>query len=70
MTIKTKYNKEDTIWYMRSNQPVQGLIQKIEIIVDKGVYIVYSGNWVNTQWQFSENEKRCFPSKEALLQSL
>lgn len=76
MTIETKYNKDDTAWYMKDNKPTPVKISGIEVFyvgTDQD-YIKYTAEdfhqpktWLDHQ-NLRENE--LFPSKEALIASL
>lgn len=70
-TITTKFRVGDLVWYMRSNNAVQGQISSIHIeITDKNISVEYKGMWIGTQWGFANWEYSCFASKQELLNSL
>ena len=65
MTISTKYNIGDTVWFMHDNKCVSKKVENINI----DVYHKY------VQYMFDENsiwlsEKHLFSTKEELLKSL
>lgn len=74
MNIVIKYNVGDVVWYMRSNSPVPGVIEKINVKVNEHnnntISIEYVGYWQGTQWAFAQYEHSLFPTKQALLNSL
>lgn len=65
MTISTKYDIGDTVWFMHDNRCVLKKVENIKIDVDN-MYIqyVFDGNniWIS--------EKHLFSTKEELLKSL
>ena len=65
MTINTKYNIGDTVWFMHDNKCVSKKVENIKIDVDI-MYIQYVFN-ENGVWL---SEKHLFSTKEELLKSL
>jgi hypothetical protein len=82
MTIETKYNYGDTVWFMYNNKPLSNAVTRFEIDCSyKGgdqqkwgtktypIVISYSFTMLDGKL-VGLNENNCFPTKEALLQSL
>ena len=70
MTIETKYNIGDEVWFMLGSKARQG---KILEIVFKKVGHALIGHYYNVQVGMSHgswNEQDLFPTKEELLKSL
>ena len=67
MTIKTKYNIGDEVWYILKGNVYHEIIDHIVIDVVKTgeIYIYY-----NSEGKFPHREDRLFPTKEELLKSL
>lgn len=65
MTISTKYNIGETVWFMHDNKCVSKKIVNIRIDVDD-LCIIYVFN-ENGMWL---SEKRLYSTKEELLKSL
>lgn len=65
MTISTKYNIGDTVWFMHDNKCVSKKVENIKIDVDN-MYIQYIFNGYGI-WL---SEKHLFSTKEELLKSL
>ena len=40
-TFKSKFNLEDTVWFMHKNKPVQGIIHTMEYTRSESVNIAY-----------------------------
>jgi len=75
MTIKTKYNLNDTVWFMDNSRAECKPIWNIKITVHDGVVYVNYVFFVFFESKGHDNhtelpEYFCFPTKEALLQSL
>ena len=71
MTIETKYNIGDEVWFMEHNKPNKGFVVKIDIDVAR------SGDWYIEHYkvncdkvQFCLVGQSLFPTKEELLKSL
>lgn len=65
MTISTKYNIGDTVWFMHDNKCVSKKVENIKIDVDN-MYIQYMFDG-NDIWL---SEKHLYSTKEELLKSL
>jgi len=76
MILKTKYNLDDIVWYMKDNKPVAVIISAIEIfeVGTNQSYIKYNATDVLSPvtWLDHTNlyENILYPSKEMLLESL
>lgn len=70
MTIETKYNIGDEIWFMKDNRPVQTLI------IDIRIYVAYKGNGQSiTDITYGtdsceKHQDEVYTSKKELLESL
>jgi len=72
MTIETKYNINDAVWFFYNNKAECKPIWNIDVSISKSSASV---TYVFFEERGSDNhkhimEKHCFPNKEALLQSL
>ena len=65
MTISTKYDIGDTVWFMHDNKCVSKKVENIKIDVDN-MYIQYIFNG----YGICLSEKHLFSTKEELLKSL
>ncbi len=76
MEFKTKFNKEDKVWYMKNNKPTEVIISAIEIfyVNTNQDHIKYNGkDMINpVTWLDHTNlfEDMLFQTKEQLLNSL
>ena len=76
MTIVTKFNKGDEVWYMKNNKPAWIIISAIEVFYvgtnqDKISYNAYDGLTPVTWLDHSNlREDTLFLTKEDLLKSL
>jgi hypothetical protein len=69
MTIETKYNIGDEVWFIEENEPKSDVILGIEINVYKGrQFIEYL--FANDSYPYGLNESELFPTKGELLKSL
>ncbi len=71
MTIETKYNIGDTVWFMKNNKLTQGKITVItvESVIGNSILISHGlNNGDTTRPPYSENE--LFPTKQDLINSL
>ena len=70
MTIKTKFNTDDVIWFMNGNRAEESRVVSIKCGIDnhtnKNVWIFYSP-YFRDHWIC---ESKCFATKEELLKSL
>ncbi|MGL4779906.1 MAG: hypothetical protein ACRCXN_03635 [Bacteroidales bacterium] len=72
MTIETKFNIGDTVWYLYDNKVLQGVIVHIELQIDgndsyeEKCHIKAEHH----QRQYMYYAEKLFPSKEELLKSL
>lgn len=67
MTIETKYNIGDEVWYSLKGNVYHEIIDHIEIDVGKsGVTHIY----YNSEGKFPHREDKLYPTKEELLKSL
>lgn len=68
MTIETKYNIGDEVWFLFDGKPLNGKIAKISEYNIKIVVVFKDGK----EYLFSREIKgfKLFPSKEELLKSL
>ena len=71
MTIETKFNVGDEVWFMENNKPNKGSVVKIDI--DRA----RTGDWYIEHYKVKHgNDQIChigqslFPTKEELLKSL
>lgn len=63
MTISTKYNIGDTVWFMHDNKCVSKKVENINIdVYHKYVQYMFDEIWLS--------EKHLFSTKEELLKSL
>ena len=65
MTIKTKYNIGDEVWFIRNNKVTLGFVEIINIrhtTFEEDIEYYVLGNWYY--------ESSLFPTKEELLKSL
>jgi hypothetical protein len=66
MTIETKYNIGQEVWFEEENEPKSDVILSIEINIYKGkVFIEYL--FANDCYPYGLNESTLFPTKEELL---
>lgn len=72
MTIETKYNIGQKVWFLKFSMPIQGKIYAISVHENCGIVFhvetingVHRGNFVITL-----NEDELYPTKEELLNSL
>lgn len=70
MTIETKYNIGDKVWFIEENKPESDVILSIEINVYKGECIIEYYLFANGNYPYGLNESILFPTKEELLKSL
>jgi hypothetical protein len=73
MTIETKYNIGDKVWFMHQNLAKSAIIVKIDIIVEISMNDtnIYKNIWYSLfNYQSSYAEQTIFPTKEELLKSL
>jgi hypothetical protein len=69
MTIETKYNIGDEVWFIEEGQPKKDEIISIEIYVYKdNLFVEYL--FANDSYPYGLNESYLFPTKEELLKSL
>jgi hypothetical protein len=68
MTIETRYNVGDEVWFMFDGKPLNGKIARISEYTIKVIVIFKDGK----EYLFSRDIKyfRLFPTKEELLKSL
>lgn len=64
MTIETKYNIGDEVWFTFSRNPISSIISSIEIIANGNIY------YRMRYGCFCLKESDLFPTKEELIQSL
>lgn len=74
MTIETRYNIGDEVWFMENNRPTKGIVVKLDIDVAR------SGDWYIEHYKVESNGlprgerfhigQSLFPTKEELLKSL
>lgn len=71
MTIETKYNIGDEVWFMDKNRPIKGIVTKLDIdVASKGDwYIEHYKVKVDGCLHFKVGQF-LFPTKEKLLKSL
>lgn len=70
MTIETKFNVKDEVWFMQEDKVVKEKIWDISVtsfISKKIVYAFFRSGKENNVYKI---ESELFPTKEALLQSL
>lgn len=73
MTIETKYSAGDTVFVLDDNRIMTRMIIVVDIWANKeGVHIDYKMASYDMHKNCKErySEDKCFPTKEALLQSL
>ena len=70
MTIETKYNIGDEVWFLSYNSPRKARICGMSIYVQNSgeIVLIYSLTEKNLYWH--KNEQDLFPTKEELLKSL
>ena len=71
MTIVTKYNIGDEVWFMDNNKPTKGIVAKLDIDVSR------KGDWYIEHYKVEaigflhfKVGQDLFPTKEELLKSL
>lgn len=71
MTIETKYNVGDEVWFMDDNKPTKGIVVKLDIDVSR------KGDWYIEHYKVEAKGfihfkvgQSLFPTKEELLKSL
>lgn len=71
MTIETKYNIGDEVWFMNMNKPTKGSVVKIDIDIAR------RGDWYIEHYKVEADRiiyqhigQSIFPTKEELLKSL
>jgi hypothetical protein len=69
MTITSKFNRDDMVWVMHANKPMQRKIVGIRMTADyyNNIYIDYS---FSNQDNYTIHEYQIFATKEELLNSL
>ena len=73
MTIETKYGAGDTVWVLDDNKLMTRMIIVVDIWANKeGVNIKYkmASSDIHKNCKEYYPETSCYPTKEALLQSL
>ena len=69
MTIETKYNIGDEVWFIEEGEPIKDEILSIEINIYKdSIFVEYL--FANDSYPYGLNESYLFPTKEELLKSL
>lgn len=68
--IKTKFEVDNTVWFMHNNKACEGIIKKITITVESCIEIKYKVLIKGTFNSKSLLENKIFSSKENLLNSL
>ena len=71
MTIETKYNIGDEVWFMFVNKPIKGTVAKIDVDIAKtgDRYIEHYKVEVSDVW-YCKIGQLLFPTKEELIKSL
>lgn len=71
MTIETKYNIGDEVWFMNNNKPARGTVIKIDIDIAR------SGDWYIEHYKVEADGyqhikvgQNLYPTKEEMLKSL
>ena len=72
MTIETKYNIGDEVWFDCMGNHIKAEINEINIIVefDNSVVVQYLICIDNEKYYWERNEDDVYPTKEELLKSL
>ena len=73
MTIETKYNIGDEVWFMHDNKVKSGTIIKMCVVVERDInsqYVSKSVQYGFYNFNYTYIENRLFPTKEELLKSL
>lgn len=71
MTIETKYNIGDEVWFMDRNKPIKGIAIKLDIdIARKGDWYIEHYKVEANGFQYCKVGQNLFPTKEELLKSL
>lgn len=81
MTITTKFNYNDEVWYMNDDKPVKDQIQQFAITCkyaggsasgwgNSTFPIIISYSFTQDSKYVTKTEAECFPTKEDLLKSL
>ena len=72
MTIETKYNIGDEVWFMNKNKACSDIITAVHIYrTETLLNTTYGfGNTIQTQIVSTMKESDLFPTKEELLKSL
>jgi hypothetical protein len=73
MTIETRYNIGDRVWFMHDNKVESEIIIKINAVIEKdmnctGVHKSIAYSLFNYSGYYTEN--KLFPTKEELIKSL
>lgn len=73
MTIETRYNIGDKVWFMHENKVKTEIIIKIGVVVERDMNSQYVGKSIqyglySVSYPYAENH--LFPTKEELLESL
>lgn len=71
MTIETKFNVGDEVWFMHANKPIKGCVLRMDIAVAR------KGDGYSEDYEVEvdgffhyQNYQSLFPTKEELLKSL
>ena len=71
MTIETKYNIGDEVWFMDKNMPTKGVVVKLDVDIAR------SGDWYIEHYKvevvgfiYCKIGQHLFPTKEELIKSL
>jgi len=71
MIIETKFNKKDTVWTMKDNKAVNGIVDEIHVAVtNNGVYILYVLKGTMIKLGHKHEERELYANKQDLLNSL
>lgn len=69
MTIETKYNYNDKVFFLNNNKVVEGIIKKISILTDNTIEVRYRVSYDSYKFK-SLKEEQVFNTKQELLDSL
>ena len=71
MTIETKYNIGDEVWFMENNRATTGIVVKLDVdIARTGDWYIEHYKVEANGFQFCKVGQNLFPTKEELLKSL
>lgn len=69
MTVETKYNIGDEVWYRHHANIIKGIIEYIEVFANKHIFVDYTVCSEYNSQSFTKHlqESQLYKSKEALI---